>query len=119
MSWVQCPQCNEGMEDGDFGADAYCRSCDKWYETDWDYMDAFEGTMAAWVTREIDRASVAVVRMEDTPIYATWLYLRAHGREYGAINPLVYYLIAQPPIRLRHVKVHIEKWRGVYGSAGR
>lgn len=50
MSEFGCKRCDGELEGGRFGDDAYCPVCDLRYETDWDYVDAFEGDMAIWLT---------------------------------------------------------------------
>ena len=42
-----CPHCGKEME-GSFGDDVDCTTCNKTYETDWDYSG--EDSMAAWLT---------------------------------------------------------------------
>lgn len=43
----ECPYCGTEMN-GSFGDNVYCDSCDKTFETDWDYSD--EDNMDAWLT---------------------------------------------------------------------
>jgi uncharacterized Zn finger protein (UPF0148 family) len=46
-----CPECETELE-GSFGEDVVCPKCGKTWETDWDYTDASEGCMAAWIASE-------------------------------------------------------------------
>ena len=66
MAWVDCPECDAEMEGGGFGDDAYCRACDRAWETDWDYTDAAEGCMTAWVSTEI-KDELALLALRNTP----------------------------------------------------
>ena len=44
-----CPHCKNEITSG-FGDNAYCGKCDKSFETHWDYTNAEEGCMSAWLT---------------------------------------------------------------------
>lgn len=48
MFTYDCPNCGEEMK-GSFGDNVYCKSCNKTYETDWDYVGG-DYDMAAWLT---------------------------------------------------------------------
>ena len=48
-----CPECENDLY-GSFGDDVYCENCKNTYETDWDYTDAYEGNMGAWITGKIE-----------------------------------------------------------------
>ena len=50
------PEC-EGTMRGDFGDDVTCPVCGTTWETEWDYTDAMEGSMAWWITGPKERES--------------------------------------------------------------
>jgi hypothetical protein len=44
-----CAYCDKELT-GSFGDNVYCDNCDISFETDWDYIDAGDGNMSAWLT---------------------------------------------------------------------
>ena len=50
---LDCPECDAEMKGGEFGDPAACLACRKVWETDWDYLDAYEGSITSWTTGEI------------------------------------------------------------------
>ena len=48
----ECPECDNTLHGG-FGEDVHCDECGKTFETDFDYSDAMEGNLAAWIEREV------------------------------------------------------------------
>jgi hypothetical protein len=63
----------------------------------------------------------ALVRLEDTPVFSIFWYYYLHQEMY--CPPWIvyrrYFVISELPVRIRNMKVDIEQWRGVYGSACR
>ena len=49
---MTCPECYTDTEGGGFGDDAWCPKCETKYGTEWDYIDAMEGSMASWTVGE-------------------------------------------------------------------
>lgn len=49
---LTCTECGEFFEVDEFpfGDDVTCTECGARLETDWDYVDAYEGSMGCWVT---------------------------------------------------------------------
>lgn len=52
MEW-DCLKCGNGSE-GEipmFGDDAVCEECGAIHETDWEYIDPYEGILTSWIVR--------------------------------------------------------------------
>lgn len=51
---MECPNCDYDIEPDEFpfGREVKCPNCNKIWKTDWDYTDAYEGSMAWWIIED-------------------------------------------------------------------